>query len=78
MKTILKENFGFTKQILKLSKSELIKSYKGAALGPAWSVIRPAITIFVYWFAFSVGLRHGGNVTYNDVSVDFFSFLWLV
>lgn len=34
MKEVLNENRHFFKQILKLSKSELIKTYKGAALGP--------------------------------------------
>jgi len=58
---ILKENLYFRRQILKLSKSELIKTYKGAALGPAWAVIKPAITIFVFWFAFALGLRTGST-----------------
>ena len=35
MKEIIKEHAGFLKQIWKLSKSELIITYKGAALGPA-------------------------------------------
>ena len=71
MKEILKEHLGFKKQIFKLSKSELIKTYKGAALGPAWAIINPAITIFVYWFAFGLGLRVG-----NDVDgVPFFLYL---
>lgn len=71
MKEILKEHIGFRKQIFKLSKSELIKTYKGAALGPAWAIINPAFTIFVYWFAFSIGLRAGKPVD----GVPFFLFL---
>lgn len=59
---ILKENKNFFKQILKLSKSELIKTYKGSALGPIWALIRPAIHIFVFWFAIELGLRAGRNV----------------
>lgn len=59
---ILKENLAFKKQILKLSKSELIKTYKGAALGPLWAVVKPSITIFVYWFAFALGFRGNGTV----------------
>lgn len=39
--------------------------YKGAAIGPAWAVIKPAFTLFVYWFAFSIGLR-----TLRDVPVE--------
>ena len=75
MKEVLNENRHFFKQILKLSKSELIKTYKGAALGPAWAVIKPVITIFVYWFAFAIGLRGGKPISYNGVTVDFFPFL---
>lgn len=59
---ILKENLSFRKQIIKLSKSELKKTYKGAALGPVWAVIKPAIQIFVFWFAIAVGFRKGGLV----------------
>lgn len=68
---IVKENLGFRKQIVKLSKSELIKTYKGAALGPLWAVIKPAIQIFVFWFAFQVGLRNNRPVH----GFDFFIFL---
>lgn len=75
MREILSENKGFIKQILKLSKSELIKTYKGAALGPAWAIIKPVFTIFVYWFGFAVGLRGNRPIEYNGVSVDYFYFL---
>ncbi len=37
-----------------------------------WALIRPAILIFVFWFAFTVGLRSG-----NDVEGYPF-FLWLI
>ena len=59
---ILKEHRGFGKQILLLAKNELIKTYKGAVIGPFWAVIKPAFTLFVYWFAFSVGIRNAGDV----------------
>lgn len=41
----------------------MIKTYSGAALGWAWAVIKPGIMIFVFWFAFTFGLRsgHGPN-----------------
>ena len=41
-------------------------------LGWAWALIRPAITIFVYWFAFSIGLRAGRDVE------GYPYFLWLI
>ncbi|MGN0710016.1 MAG: ABC transporter permease [Anaerovoracaceae bacterium] len=47
---------------MKLAKSDIIKTYRGAAFGWAWAIIKPSVTIFVYWFAFSVGLRHGKPV----------------
>ena len=72
LKEILREHFEYRKQLVKLAKSELIKTYKGAALGWSWALIRPAITIFVFWFAFSVGLRKGA-----DVGIYPF-FLWLI
>ncbi len=59
---IFKEHKGFGKQIFLLAKNELIKTYKGAVIGPFWAVIKPAFTLFVYWFAFSVGIRNAGNV----------------
>ena len=64
---IIKEHKGFGKQILKLSKTELIKTYKGSALGPVWAVVKPSFTLFVYWFAFTVGLR-GSNFSGPVVS----------
>lgn len=59
---IFKEHKGFSKQILLLAKNELIKTYKGAVIGPFWAVIKPAFTLFVYWFAFSVGIRSASDV----------------
>ena len=52
---IFKEHKGFGKQIFLLAKNELIKTYKGAVIGPFWAVIKPAFTLFVYWFAFQIG-----------------------
>lgn len=70
--SIIKEHISFKKQIAKLAKSDLIKTYRGAALGWAWAVIKPIITLFVFWFAFSVGMRSGKPVN------GYPYFLWLV
>ena len=59
---IYKEHKGFGKQIMLLAKNELIKKYKGAVIGPLWSVVKPLFTLFVYWFAFEIGLKGTGNV----------------
>ena len=49
-------------QILKLAKADLIKTYRGAALGWAWAIIKPCMTLFTYWFALSFGFRSGKPV----------------
>lgn len=59
---IAKEHKGFSKQIFLLAKNELIKKYKGAIIGPFWAVVKPLFTLFVYWFAFDIGLRKAGSV----------------
>ena len=69
---ILKEHIEYRQQVLKLAKADLVKTYRGAALGWSWAVIKPAVTIFVYWFAFSVGIRASGNVN------GYPFFLWLI
>ena len=70
--TILKEHWEYRKQILKLAKADLVKTYRGAALGWSWAIIKPTITIFVYWFAFTIGLRAGKPVN------GYPFFLWLI
>lgn len=68
---ILKEHKGFGKQIFLLAKNELIKTYKGAVIGPFWAVVKPAFTLFVYWFAFSVGIKSFGDGKEIFVNGDF-------
>lgn len=70
---ILKEHRHFGKQILLLSKNELIKTYKGAFLGYAWAIIKPLCTLFALWFMFVIGLR--GNSTRHGDVIDVFPFL---
>lgn len=60
--TIIKEHLDWRGQILLLAKADIIKTYSGAALGWAWAVVKPVITVFVFWFAFTYGLRAGGSV----------------
>ena len=57
---------------IKLAKADLVKTYRGAALGWMWAIIKPAVTIFVYWFAFTIGLRAGKSVN------GFPYFLWII
>lgn len=69
---ILKDHVTYGKQLFKLAKADIVKTYRGAALGWAWAVIKPAVTIFVFWFAFSVGIRKGQPVD------GYPFFLWLI
>ena len=69
---IIKLHIAYRFQILKLAKSDLVKTYSGASLGWAWAIIKPAMTIFVYWFTFAIGLRVSRDV--NGYSY----FLWLI
>lgn len=72
VRTIVQEHKSYKKQIFKLAKSDLIKTYNGAALGWAWAVVKPMVTLFVFWFGFTVGLRAGKPVN------GYPYFLWLV
>ena len=69
---IIKEHIAYKKQIGKLAMADLTKTYRGAALGWMWAIIKPTVTIFVYWFAFSIGLRMSSNVN------GYPYFLWLI
>lgn len=72
LKEIIKEHIIYKNQIVKLAKADIIKTYKGAALGWKWAIIKPAVTIAVFYFAFSVGLRSGRPVE------GYPYFLWLI
>lgn len=69
---IIKEHLQYKQQLVKLAKADIVKTYRGAALGWAWAIIKPAVTIFVYWFATEVGLRVGREIN------GYPFFLWLI
>ena len=69
---IIKDHLQYRHQIFKLAIADLKKTYRGAALGWMWAIIKPAVTIFVYWFTFEIGLRAGKAVN------GFPFFLWLL
>ena len=81
--SIFKEHKGFGKQIILLAKNELIKTYKGAVIGPFWAVVKPAFTVFVYWFAFSMGIKKIRDVGVNLgdpnhlFNINFFTFMFV-
>ena len=80
MSHILEEHRGFWGQIARLAKNELIKTYKGAVIGPLWAVVKPSFTLFVYWFAFALGFKEAGNVkvAINDTTVIFDRFIFML
>lgn len=47
------------KLILSLAKNDFKTKYAGSYLGIVWAFIQPIVTILVYWFVFSVGLKAG-------------------
>ncbi len=67
-----KEHKNNLSQIMRLAVADLKKTYNGSALGWAWAVIKPVFTIFVYWFAVSIGLRSGKDIG------DYPFILWLM
>lgn len=69
---MLKQHLKNKSKIVKMALLDLRKVYKGAALGWIWAIVKPAITIFMYWFLFAVGLRIGHDVNNHPY------FLWLI
>ncbi len=71
LKEIITDHLHNINQIIKMAKADLVKTYRGAALGWSWAIIKPCMTLFTYWFAFDIGLRGGQPVN------GFPYFLWL-
>lgn len=61
--TILKDNWGWRKQVNQLSRFDILKKSRGAALGRVWLFIRPTTYILVFWFALEIGLRQATGST---------------
>jgi len=60
--TVIKEHIECKNQIFKLAMSDILRTYRGAALGWLWAIIKPSIFVFVMWFAISMGLRSEPNI----------------
>ena len=50
--------------IFSLAKNDFKTKYAGSYLGIVWAFVQPIVTILVYWFVFSVGLRAGNADDY--------------
>lgn len=72
VRQIVSEHSDYRVQIFQLAAADIIKTYRGSALGWAWAIIKPSVTIFVYWFAFAIGLRAAKTVN------GYPFFLWLI
>ena len=72
MRKILKEHKENFIKIFKLARIDLIKTYRGSVMGCLWSIIKPIITIFAYWFTIEIGLRSG------KMRSGYPNFLWLI
>lgn len=62
LQLILSENWHWRHQTWNLAKIDLVKTYRGAALGKLWLFAKPAVYILVFWFALSFGMRSGQDV----------------
>lgn len=67
MFTLPIELFQNRKLILSLAKNDFKTKYAGSYLGIVWAFIQPIVTILVYWFVFSVGLKSGNVDNYPFV-----------
>lgn len=47
------------KLVLSLAKNDFKTKYAGSYLSIVWAFIQPIVTILVYWFVYSVGLKAG-------------------
>ena len=69
---LIRDHVRYRSQLFKLAKSDVIKKYRGAALGWSWAIIKPGTTLFVYWFAFAIGIRKGRMID------GYPFFLWMI
>lgn len=53
--------------IWSLAKNDFKTKYAGSYLGIVWAFIQPVVTIMVYWFVFTVGLKSGNVMNYPFV-----------
>ncbi len=71
---IIRDKWQWRKQIVNLGLFDLRKKSRGAVLGYLWFFMKPAVYIFVFWFALEIGLRVGRST--GNESVPYI--LWLM
>ena len=62
----MKQLFGLPAELIQnrtlvgnLAKNDFKTRFAGSYLGIVWAFVQPIVTVVVYWFVFSVGLRSG-------------------
>jgi len=58
---LIKDLFVNRSLIFSLAKNDFKTKYAGSVFGIFWAFVQPVITIFVYWFVFSVGMKQTGG-----------------
>lgn len=59
---VLHDNWVWRRQAWELAKIDLVKTYRGAALGWIWLFVKPAVYIGVYYFTFAIGMRSAAPI----------------
>lgn len=70
---MLRDIFGNMGLVKELAKNDFKKKFAGSYFGILWAFVSPIVTICVYWFVFTVGMRGASN----DVN-GFPYVLWLI
>lgn len=79
--SIYNEHKNFWNQIFKLSIIELKKSYKGTLFGILWIIIKPLVTLTMFWFIFEFGIRSNAPIMgiskFDFMAVGFVSWFYM-
>lgn len=59
--TMVKDIFANMGLIKELAKNDFKKKFAGSYFGILWAFVSPIVTICVYWFVFTVGMRGGAG-----------------
>lgn len=71
--TMLQDIWNNKALIRELAKNDFKKKFAGSYFGILWAFVSPIVTICVYWFVFTVGMKGAGG------DVDGYPFvLWLI
>lgn len=59
-KSMLRNIYDYRSTINLMVRRELATRYVGTIGGPLWAILQPLVTVFVFWFVFSVGFKAQG------------------